>query len=127
MIIGGIECYDDFSDPRRITTRARNPEKTDFSEAEREPCRQNIKESVYVQGPIYMQLRVGQRLYYRNKHTGRIEMGYVMSIQARRFQFHFDMQNRWLPESLLCKRLFFTKEDAARFGRLAVIEGGLQK
>jgi len=126
MRIRGIECYDDFSDPARITTRVRHPEKTDFSELEQEVCRY-IRESVRPQNPIHMRLQVGQPLYYRNKHTGKIEMGYVMSIQARRFQFLFEMQSRWLSNSLLCKRLFFTKEDAIRFSPLAVIEGGLKK
>ena len=67
--------------------------------------------------PLFMGLRKDQILYYRDKRSGIVKSGKVCWLELKQFGFRFGDQVCRLEKSVVCKRLFFTKEDAAWFGK----------
>ena len=53
-------------------------------------------------------VRVGQRLFYRDKFTGIIEMGIVTGVDKYSFKFTFNERSVWLDYGVLGTRLFFS-------------------
>ena len=56
----------------------------------------------------------GQRLFYRNKHTGIIEYGTVVATYKDGFDFMFEQRIEFLDYSMVGSRLFFTHKGARK-------------
>lgn len=65
--------------------------------------------------PVYK----GQRLYYKNKSTGKIQSGTVVWAGRHVFCFRFNMGEVKLGYDVLSNRLFKTKAGAQKYGRKA--------
>ena len=59
----------------------------------------------------------GQVLWYKNKLTGELQSGVVRAVGTDHMRFRFQNKEVWLDYSVLNERLFFTREDAERYGK----------
>lgn len=64
-------------------------------------------------------IEVGRTLWYKNKTTGEICSGVVLSVEINQFLFRFGSHRAWLDYSdVIDKRLFYTKDEALVRGKL---------
>ena len=63
-------------------------------------------------------VKVGRILYYKNKRTGEICQGSVMSISGKNFVFQFGGRSRELPLEIVGHRLFYTEGEAKKYGKM---------
>ena len=65
-----------------------------------------------------------QRLYYRNKYSGRIEFGYVVMERDDKFLFKFGDFPKWVSYDAIGTRLFFTREGVEAYSNRQKTEEG---
>ena len=71
------------------------------------------------EAPIVKRFYPGQALFYKDRRTGQVHRGTVKYARAKEFYFQFgDDSRRWLDKSVLGKRLFFSYDEAERFGMM---------
>lgn len=63
-------------------------------------------------------LTKGQILWYKNKFTGEICSGVIRAVGTDHMRFRFQDREVWLDYSVVNTRLFYTREDAERYGTL---------
>ena len=62
-------------------------------------------------------IRQGRTLWYKHKRTGDICSGIVETVRINSFDFRFNNRIVQLPYSAINNRLFYTKEEAKRYGQ----------
>ena len=62
-------------------------------------------------------VKLGQKLFYKEKKTGIIKYGTIVGISKRQFLFRFDSHVVWLNNEVINNRLFYTQQEAQKDSR----------
>ena len=60
----------------------------------------------------------GQKLWFKDKATGQVQDGVVLSVGTDHMLYRFQNREVWLDYNVIGSRLFLTAEDAERYGKL---------
>lgn len=62
-------------------------------------------------------IEAGRVLFYKNKYTGEIESGVVTTVTMKYIWFRFGTRTVRIDHTYIDNRLFYTAEEAKRYGR----------